>query len=94
MAHSLSAQKRVRQNATRRLRNRMRRSTLKTAITAFLGLVHQQEVSKARDQLRRIYKLLDQLAAKGTIHANTAGRRKSRLAKQFADLEKHAETAA
>jgi len=87
VAHSLSAKKRIRQNETRRLRNQARRSELKTETKKFLALVRDREVDGARAQLKRVYKKLDQVSAKGTIHANTAARRKSRLAKRLAALE-------
>ena len=37
-------------------------------------------VEEAKSQLSALYKLLDQVAAAGTIHGNAASRRKSRLA--------------
>lgn len=94
MAHSLSAKKRIRQNTTRRLRNQSRRSELKTEIRRFLDLVRAQDVSAARDQLKRVYKKLDQTASTGPIHANAAARQKSRLAKRLTALEASAATTA
>lgn len=94
MAHSLSAKKRIRQNEKRRMRNRARISRLRTEIKKFRLLVQQRELEPAREQLKRIYKTLDQVAAKGAIHANTAARSKARFTKRLAILEQHAGTAA
>jgi len=88
VAHSLSAQKRVRQNEKRRLKNRAVKSEIKTEIKKFLGLVHDRNISGAKEHLLKVYKELDQDAAKGVIHKNTANRRKSRLAKALAVVEK------
>lgn len=89
MAHSLSAKKRIRQNETRRARNRMRISALKNEIKRFLTLVQQRDTETAGQQLKTVYKQLDQVAAKGTIHPNRASRTKSRLAKRYAALAPH-----
>ncbi len=88
MAHSLSAKKRIRQNEKRRLRNQARKSMLKTEIKKFLNLLHERNTEAAKSQLRVVYKKLDQVSAKGTIHKNKANRLKSRLAKRLFNLEK------
>jgi len=80
MAHSLSAKKRIRQNITRRAQNRWRKVRYRTAIKDFRGSVLHGSVDDARKQLSSLYKLLDQVAAAGTIHKNTASRYKARLA--------------
>lgn len=90
MAHSLSAQKRVRQNEKHRLRNRAIKSELKTEVRKLLDLVHDRNVEEAKKYLPKVYKKLDQVAAKGVIHRNMADRRKSRLALRVAALEGHA----
>ncbi|MFA6133327.1 MAG: 30S ribosomal protein S20 [Phycisphaerae bacterium] len=83
MAHSLSAKKRIRQNAKRRAINRWRKAGLKDVVKGFEGAVTAGETDKAAGQLSAVYKKLDQVAASGTIHKNTASRRKSRLAKSL-----------
>ena len=83
MAHSLSAKKRIRQDAKRRGRNRWRKEQLKQVVREFSDTLATGEKDKAADQLKAVYKKLDKTAAKGTIHKNTANRRKSRLAKQM-----------
>ncbi len=80
MANRLSTKKRMKQNVTRQVRNRARKSEVKTAIKAFLTYVHDNEFDLAKEQLRKVSKRLDQFAAKGTYHSRTASRKKSRLA--------------
>jgi small subunit ribosomal protein S20 len=80
MAHSLSAKKRIRQNVKHRARNRWRKVRFREAIKAYRETLLHGTVEKATEQLQSLYKLLDQVASKGTIHKNTASRYKSRLA--------------
>ena len=79
MAHSLSAKKRIRQNETRRARNRWRKRQYRDAIKDFSEEVQHGSVENAEQKLQGLYKMLDQVAASGTIHKNTASRYKSRL---------------
>ena len=83
MAHSLSAKKRIRQNAKRRARNRWRRKQIKGAVDAFEASLQGGKVEEAKEQLQQVYRRLDKVAAKGTIHKNAAARKKSRLAKRL-----------
>ncbi|MGA2915278.1 MAG: 30S ribosomal protein S20 [Sedimentisphaerales bacterium] len=87
MAHSLSAKKRVRQNAKRRLINRARKSEIKTIIKSFETAVAGSDKKKAAEQYKLIVKKLDKIAAKKTIHKNKAARLKSRLARKLAKLK-------
>ena len=80
MAHSLSAQKRVRQNAKARANNRWRKVKLRNVIREYRETILHGTPEKAAEQLQGIYKMLDQVAARKTIHKNTAARYKSRLA--------------
>ncbi len=81
MAHSLSAKKRIRQDVKRRSRNRWRKQQMKEALREFDEAIKAGDKAKATEQLKVVYERLDKVAAKGTIHKNTAGRRKSRLAR-------------
>ena len=83
MAHSLSAEKRIRQNAKRRARNRWRKDQIKQAVRQFDEALSSGDTDQAAQQLKVCYKRLDMVAAKGTIHKNAAARRKSRLAKRL-----------
>ena len=79
MAHSLSAKKRVRQNHKCRALNRWRKTQFRDATKQFNETILHGTVDHAEKQLVGLYKMLDQVADKGTIHKNTAGRYKSRL---------------
>ena len=83
MAHSLSAKKRVRQNLKRRARNRGRKTVVRDEVKGFLAAIQGGDVKKAEAQLRTVTKVLDKVAAKGSIHKNTAARKRSRLAKRL-----------
>jgi small subunit ribosomal protein S20 len=79
----LSAKKRIRQNQVRRIRNHARKQRLKSGVRRFHDAVHDGDVERARSAFNALSKLVDQTAAKGTIHRNAAARRKSRLARRL-----------
>ena len=83
MAHGLSSKKRIRQNKVRRVRNHARKQSLKTVIRKFTDAVHDGDVDRAHSTYSSVSKLLDQAAARGTIHRNAASRHKSRLARRL-----------
>ena len=87
MAHSLSAKKRVKQNAKRRVRNRARKSTVKTQVKHFEGALAEGDAAKAGEQFRLLVKRIDQVASTSTLHKNTAARMKSRFAKRLNGLK-------
>ncbi len=83
MAHSLSAKKRVRQNIKARARNRARKEAIKNSVKGFTAAVTAGDWSKAEEALKLATRKLDSVATKGTIHKNTAARKRSRLTKQL-----------
>ena len=83
MAHSLSAKKRVRQNEKRRARNRHRKTLIRDGVKEFQGAITKGDLTKAGDLLKQVASTVDRVAAKGTIHKNTAARKRSRLAKRL-----------
>jgi small subunit ribosomal protein S20 len=87
VAHSLSAKKRVRQAERRNRINRARKSRIKTQIKRFEKALAGGDVEAASEQYRLIVKKLDSVASAGTIHKNTAARKKSRLAKKLNSLK-------
>jgi len=87
MAHSLSAGKRVRQNAKKRIINRSRKSRVKTQIQHFESVVAEGDVAAATEQYRLVTQKLDKTAAGSTMHKKTAARKKSRLAKKLNALK-------
>jgi small subunit ribosomal protein S20 len=87
VAHSLSAKKRIRQSAKRRLRNRDRKKTIKVQIKKLTSLITAKDVAGTEASIREAIKTLDRYAAKGTLHKNTAARRKSSLMKKLNALK-------
>ncbi len=87
MAHSLSAKKRVRQNAKRRATNRARKRQIKTQIKHLQDTLSSDDVEAATEQYRLVVRKLDKTAATSTMHKKTAARKKSRLAKQLNSLK-------
>ena len=83
MAHSLSAKKRIRQNAKRRARNRSRKELIKDQVKSFTAALTGGDLKKAETELSAVTRRLDRVAAKGTIHKNTAARKRSRLARRL-----------
>jgi len=87
VAHSLSAKKRVKQNAKRRTISRARKSQVKTQIKHFETALSDGDVEAASEQYRLIVQKLDKTAATSTMHKRTAARKKSRLAKRLNSLK-------
>ena len=84
MAHSRSAEKRIRQNEKLRLRNRSDRSRLRGDIKKLRQVIANEDTNKAdkaRQLLPSTTSLIDRMVKKGIIHENTGSRYKSRLAK-------------
>ena len=90
MANLKSAIKRNRQNKKRRLRNRVYRGEARTYIRDAQEAILAEDLDEARESTLRAVKALDKAAEKGILHKNNAARRKSRLMKQLAALEKQA----
>ncbi len=87
MAHSLSAKKRVRQNAKKRTLNRARKSQVKTQIKHLETTIGDGKLPEAQEQFRLLTKKLDKVASTSTMHKKTAARKKSRLAKRINALK-------
>ena len=83
MAHSLSANKRVRQAERRNARNRARKVAVKTQVKSFLASVQGGKLDQAVEDLKKASAVLMRVSVKGTIHKNTASRTRSRLAKRL-----------
>ncbi|MCH5222281.1 MAG: 30S ribosomal protein S20 [Muribaculaceae bacterium] len=84
MANHKSSKKRIRQTATRRLRNRY---YAKTARNAVRNLRKMTDKAAAETRYREVVAMLDRLASKKTISKNKASNLKSKLAKFVAKLE-------
>jgi small subunit ribosomal protein S20 len=83
-----SAKKRVRQSASRNARNLWRKRRIKNDVSGFLKAVASGDAAAAETEMRKAAQTLDKIAATGTIHKNTAARRKSRMAARLASLKK------
>ena len=90
MANLKSAIKRNRQNKKRRLRNRVYRGQARTFVRDARAALLAEDLDEARESILMAVKALDKAAEKGVLHKNNASRRKSRLMKQLAALEKQA----
>jgi len=83
VAHSLSAKKRIRQDAKRRLRNRDRKKAVKVQVKKLTSLITAKDVAGTQNAIREAIAVLDRYAAKRTLHKNTVARRKSSLMKKL-----------
>lgn len=80
MPNSASAAKRLRQNEKRRVRNKMRKTELKTIAKKIDRAINDGNQAEASDLLKRFSKRIDQAASHNILHKNAANRRKSRMA--------------
>ena len=82
MPNIKSAKKRVKVIATKTLRNKSINTGLKTEIKKANLAIESKAEDKA-EAVRVAMKKIDQAAAKGILHKNTAARRKSALARKL-----------
>ena len=78
----LSVLKRARQSEKRNIRNKSVRSEVKTYVKRFLDAVKAGKKEEIEPALRLVVKKLSSAASKGVLHANTASRNISRLARK------------
>ena len=81
LANTKSAEKRIRSNERKRLRNQMYRSRVKTMVRKAEQMIFGGQSSE--EAVREAISTLDKAAVKGIIHKNNAARRKSRLMKKL-----------
>ena len=62
-------------------------SALKTLIKKFNGAIDVNDLETAQKMLPEVHSAIDKCCTKGIIHKNTAGRKKSRLAKKINKLQ-------
>jgi len=86
MATTLSAKKRIRQNAARRARNRWRLRTMRSSLKAFQSAIASGDANGAKDAFRAASRIVDKSAQAGVIHKNQAARRKSRMSARLKRL--------
>jgi small subunit ribosomal protein S20 len=85
MANTSSAKKAAKQNGKRRFKNMARKSAIKSAIKKVMVVVDAPSFdSQAADMLLRdVAAKLGRARGKHVLHANTASRKLSRLAKKI-----------
>jgi small subunit ribosomal protein S20 len=87
LANHKSAIKRARQSEERRVRNRSRKTRMKTAIKKLEEALSQRSPELAQAKLKEAISVIDKTASKGVIHRNTASRKISRLSKRVNTLK-------
>ncbi len=83
MANIKSALKRIKVARFKTRRNRMIISSLKTSIKKYEESIKAGNLEEAKTLYSKVVSLIDKAAAKGTLHKNTAARKKSRLSKKL-----------
>ena len=83
MANHRSAQKRIRSDKAKYLRNRYQAKSTRTAIKKLRGTT---EKSEAQELLKKVSEMIDKLAKRNIIHKNKAANNKSRLAQYVNSL--------
>lgn len=83
MANHKSAEKRIRANETKRVRNRYQHKTTRTQIKKLKSTTSKSE---AETLLKEVSSMLDKLAKKNIIHWKKAANQKSKLAKKVKAL--------
>lgn len=78
MANHKSAEKRIRANEVKRVRNRYQHKTTRTYVKKLLGTTVKSE---AETLLKQVSAMIDKLAKKKIIHWKKAANQKSSLAK-------------
>ncbi|MFZ5797298.1 MAG: 30S ribosomal protein S20 [Desulfobulbus sp.] len=87
MANHKSALKRDKQSKVRRLRNRMNKTQMKSAVGRVDEAIAAGSEQEAREALQKAASVIQKTAAKGSIHKKTASRKVSRLAKRVNRLQ-------
>ncbi|HYG00905.1 MAG TPA: 30S ribosomal protein S20 [Chryseosolibacter sp.] len=85
MANHKSAEKRIRANEAKRVRNRYQHKTTRTMVKRLKGATVKSE---AEGLLKEVTSMIDKLAKKNIIHWKKAANQKSKLAKQVNKLAK------
>ncbi|MDE0012551.1 MAG: 30S ribosomal protein S20 [Candidatus Poribacteria bacterium] len=81
--HRQSAKKHARADEKKRIRNRHRKSTLRTVLKQTEIALDEGNVETAQALCKSVVSLLDRAAGKGVIKKGTANRQKSRLIRKL-----------
>jgi small subunit ribosomal protein S20 len=88
LANIKSAIKRNKQNEKRRVRNRIYRGGARTYVKKARTSLQGKDLQAAQQDTLQAISALDKAAEKGAIHKNNAARRKSRMMKRLAAMQK------
>ncbi len=80
MPNTANVKKRVAKTVKRTLRNKSRKTEIKTFEKKFKADVENNDIDAAEKSLSKVTSLYDKAAKHNTIHKNRAHRKKSRLA--------------
>lgn len=83
MANRRNAVKKIRQDAKKRLENRVVIAEIRTMRRTFVGLCTGRELEKARAYAPGLFSKLDKAVKKGILKENTANRTKSRISRRL-----------
>jgi small subunit ribosomal protein S20 len=86
MPNTESAKKSMRQTEDRTLRNKVKRSSMRTFTKKVRAAVEAKDKAAAEENLAFAYKAIDKCARANIVHANKAGHQKSQLAKLVGTL--------
>ena len=84
--HRQSAKKHARADEKKRIRNRHRKSTLRTVLKQVETALNEGNIETAQELCKNTASLLDRAASKGVIKKGTANRQKSRLTRKLNTL--------
>lgn len=88
MPKTKTAQKALRQNKKRRLKNIAGKIKLRETVKKFRTLLIDKKSEEAKKGISGVYKILDKSAKTGLIKKNTASRKKARLTQALNKLGK------
>ncbi|MDJ0621478.1 MAG: 30S ribosomal protein S20 [Desulfocapsaceae bacterium] len=87
MANHKSAEKRNRQSKVRRMRNRINKTRVKSAVRKVNDAIAKGSAEEAKVALQEAIPVIAKTASKGTIHKRTSSRKISRLTKRVNKME-------
>lgn len=86
MANTASARKRIRQTEKRTIRNRARKSRVRTFLRKVEQAIASGDKTQAQDAFKAAQPELQRAATKGVLHLNMVSRKLSRLAARIKSL--------
>ncbi len=87
MAHSAQAKKRIRQSEKRRIRNKSKKSEIRTLTRRLREHVAEKDGDKAKALLPRLFSRLDKAAKTNVFHRNNVARQKAKATRLVRTLD-------